>query len=1045
MLADSGSTVNIIAETDLKNMKHPPKLEKSKSNVYVYGASQSLDVIGRFNTTVKANNRECSANFLVTAGSHGSLLSWNTSVKLNLLQAGNITDVINNVNIDDNNILDLYPELFNGVGTLKGVKIKLHIDPTVTPVAQKFRRAPFHLRKDIEAQIEKDKALGIIEKSEGPTPWVSPVVCVPKQKTGKIRVCVDMRQANKAIKRERHATPTLDELMSDLSGAKVFSKLDLNQGYNQLELAEESRHITTFATHVGLHRYTRLFFGINSAAEVFQDAIRQVLSGLKGTINISDDILVYGSTVQEHNANLKSVLNRLREKGLTLNREKCELNKACVEYFGHMFSAEGISPSPQKIDAILNMESPKSPTELRSFLGLTNYCGSRFIPNYASLTHDLRHLTRKEVPWTWEKKHQDAVQKLKEALSKNIKLNYYSTKRQTEVYVDASPVGLCAILMQCDNDNGTRDIIQLASRALTPTESRYSQTEREALGVVFACEHFDMYVNGTPIKIYTDHKPLTHMFGKNAHKKTLSPRIERWAMRLQPYELTMIYQPGIQNPADYLSRHPQTAPSGDNTRAEKIAEEYVSYIVDALTPKAMSLEIIAAETKKDKTLRAVLEALRTNNWYDARIKEELPLNNLYKTLHKCKDEISMYKDEIILKGSKIVIPETLQQQVVNIAHQGHQGINKTIALLREKVWFKGMYNITEETVRNCNLCLVCTPQTNREPLQMSELPPAPWVEVSADFGQVEEGLYILVIQDEYSRYPVVETVRSTSTKSTIPVLDKVFSEFGIPWQIKTDNGPPFNSDEFAAYMKLMGVQHRRITPQWPQANGETERFMRTIKKVIRGNKRNWKQELYKRLLAYRATPHSTTGVSPASVIFGRDIRTKLPSLILKSNDSDMRERDAMKKRSMKDYADNKQYVKESKLKLGDTVLLKSTGKSKSGTPYDPHPFEVVDKKGNMITAQRGQQVTTRNSSFFKASPKQPQHELPEVKESENYEIQERHEQLEPLVISNKTESDRNRPCLNPPVTPPSTPVARPKRNRNLPIRFKDYMMNGDRN
>ena len=198
------------------------------------------------------------------------------------------------------------------------------------------------------------------------------------------------------------------------------------------------------------------------------------------------------------------------------------------------------------------MASPKS-TELRSFLGLTNYCGSRFIPNYASLTHDLRHLTRQEVPWTWEKKHQDVIQKLKEALSKNIKLNYYSTKCQTEVYVDASPIGLCVILMQCDNNNGMRDIIQLASRALTPTESRYLQTAREALGMVFACEHFDMYVNGTLIKIYTDHKPLTHMFGKNAHKKTLSHRIERWAMRLQPYELTMIYQPGIQNPKQIIS------------------------------------------------------------------------------------------------------------------------------------------------------------------------------------------------------------------------------------------------------------------------------------------------------------------------------------------------------------------------------------------------------------------------------------------------------------------------------------------------------------
>ena len=174
---------------------------------------------------------------------------------------------------------------------------------------------PFHICKDVKKQLEHDTELGIVDKTSGPTPWVLPILCVPKPKTGKIRVCIDMRQANKAIQRDRHSMPTIDELITELSGASVFSKLDLNQGYNQLELDESSRYITTFATHLGLRRYTRLFFGINSAAEVFQEAIRNAFQGISGSINISDDILVFGKNQREHDVNLRNMLKRLSEKG----------------------------------------------------------------------------------------------------------------------------------------------------------------------------------------------------------------------------------------------------------------------------------------------------------------------------------------------------------------------------------------------------------------------------------------------------------------------------------------------------------------------------------------------------------------------------------------------------------------------------------------------------------------------------------------------------------------------------------------------------------
>lgn len=160
----------------------------------------------------------------------------------------------------------------------------------MTPRQQPHRRIPFHVREDVEKELQRLEKLDIIEKVEGPTPWVSPIVIVPK-KSGEVRICVDMREANKAIKREKHLMPTIDDLIADLNGATHFSTLDLSSGYHQLELAPKSRYVTTFSTHVGLRGYKRLPFGVNAASEIFQEAIRELLSGLPGCKNSSDDII----------------------------------------------------------------------------------------------------------------------------------------------------------------------------------------------------------------------------------------------------------------------------------------------------------------------------------------------------------------------------------------------------------------------------------------------------------------------------------------------------------------------------------------------------------------------------------------------------------------------------------------------------------------------------------------------------------------------------------------------------------------------------------
>ena len=262
-------------------------------------------------------------------------------------------------------------------------------------------------------------------------------------------MCVDMRQANKAVQRERHITPTIKEIIGDLNGATVFSKLDLNQGYNQLELAPESRYITTFSTHIGLRRFTRLNFGICSAAEIFQNAIRETLSGIEGAINISDDILVYGRTQDDHDRALKETFERLRAKGLTLHRGKCVFSENSLEFFGYVFSDKGISVDPKKVEAIVNLQPPSDATEVRSLLGMSNYC-SRFIPAYATLTQPLRELTQKDTPWEWTDLHDRTLKQLKNALAEAPVTAYFDPDKPTEINVDASPVGLGAILAQTD-------------------------------------------------------------------------------------------------------------------------------------------------------------------------------------------------------------------------------------------------------------------------------------------------------------------------------------------------------------------------------------------------------------------------------------------------------------------------------------------------------------------------------------------------------------------------------------------------------------------
>ena len=374
------------AETDVMGTKICRQLglsvEDSKKKLFGYGKAL-LQVVGSIQVKVLSTvtGREKEVVFQVVEGDAETLLSCNTSVDLNLVQfASSSVKMIK----DEADIHKKYEQVFNGIGKMKGTRVKLYVDDTIKPVPQRSRRIPFKVRDKVSKELQRLEDLDIIEKAEGPTTWISPIVVVHKE-NNEVRLCLDSREINKAIKRERGVIPTLDDLKKDLNGAQYFSKLDLNKGYHQLELEESSRQITTFATHEGLYRFKRLCFGINSAAETFQTSVSSMLAGLDGVMNISDDIIVFAETPEIHDERLEKVLDRLKKFQVTVNKGICKFRQESIVYFGHSFSKNGMKPTRKKIEAIKEADHPTNVSEVRSFLGMAQYL-AHLIPHFSDLT-----------------------------------------------------------------------------------------------------------------------------------------------------------------------------------------------------------------------------------------------------------------------------------------------------------------------------------------------------------------------------------------------------------------------------------------------------------------------------------------------------------------------------------------------------------------------------------------------------------------------------------------------------------------------------------
>ena len=439
------------------------------------------------------------------------------------------------------------------------------------------------------------ETLGVISPMEEPTPWCAGMVVVPK-KSGDVRICVDFRPLNANVLREVHPLPKMDETLACLAGATIFSKLDANCRFWQIPLSEESHSLTTFITPFGRYAFNKLPFGICSAPEHFQRRMNQILSGHEGTLCHIDDVLIFGKTQQEHDARLCSALVQIQSAGLTLNAEKCEFSKSEIMFLGHVINKDGISPDPDKTNAVLAMPEPNTPTELRRFVGMVNQLG-KFSSKISELSQPLHKLLGNKQSWFWGPAQDDAFRTVKAELAKPTTLALYDQNAPTKIAADASAYGLEAVILQKHEDNWKP--IAYASKSMTETERRYSQIEKEALALVWACEKFSDYVLGKKIQLETDHKP---------HLDCLPPRILRFRLRLMQFNYSISHVPGKElYTADALSRAPITSFSTIKEVDDHQTELFINAIDSSLPASADSLQEYQAAQQADNSLIFVKE------------------------------------------------------------------------------------------------------------------------------------------------------------------------------------------------------------------------------------------------------------------------------------------------------------------------------------------------------------------------------------------------------------------------------------------------------
>lgn len=740
-----------------------------------------------------------------------------------------------------------------------------HYIPTEgSPVRVPPRRIPAQYRVEVERQIDEMLKQGIIKESS--SPWMAPAVFVPK-KSGDLRMCIDYRELNKKTVKDAYPLPLADEVQDHLAGSTIFSTLDLRSGYWQMPVHHSDQHKTAFCPGpgLGLFQFKRMPFGLTGAPSSFQRMMDKLFRDLPFVSSYIDDVLIHSSDVSSHRKHLQEVFRRLREAGLTLRGQKCHIGLSQVSYLGHTFSADGVAPDKNKVQAVQDWPTPTDVVTLRQFLGLASYY-RRYIRHFSDVAGPLYRLTQTGVPFEWSPECCHAFQSLKDALTSAPVLAYprFDTNAAPFVlHTDASDHGLGAVLEQDGR------VVAYTSRTLTNTKKNYSVIQKECLAVVYATKQFRHYLLGRSFKLLTDHEPLQWL---SAQK--MQGMLCRWALALQEYDFKIEYKPGSQNAnADALSRRG----SDSTTQTDQCAA--------TLLKSHSSCHELRSAQQQDLITSQLHQGLSTLTPPSSSFFKQ-PSMRRYGQIWS---QLSII-DGIVCRSYRPdstaemvvvpVLPSSLRRQALSRVHDlptaGHQGTAKTLHRLRQEAYWVNMANDVEQYCRECTKCQQAKPPAPvRAPLKNVPVG-RPWQMVAVDILEVPlsscNNRYLLVIQDYFTKWPEAIPLPDQTAQRITTELVKLFSRFGLPDVLHSDQGRNFESTLLRQTLDAFGIVKSRTTAYHPQGDGMVERLNRSLLQMLRTfveKESDWERYLPLVLYAYRTAVHSSTSVTPFSLMFGR--------------------------------------------------------------------------------------------------------------------------------------------------------------------------------
>lgn len=794
------------------------------------------------------------------------------------------------------------------------------------PISCKVRRLDPVKLQQAKQEFEQLLQLGIIRRSK--SPWASALHMV-KKPNGTWRPCGDYRFLNNHTVADKYPIPNIRDFQSILHGKHIFSKIDLVKAFHQIAVAPEDVEKTAIITPFGLFEYLQMPFGLKNAAQTCQRFVHQIVEGLDFVFPYIDDFLIASSNIEEHKQHLKLLFSRLNEHGVVINPEKCEFGKTEICFLGYVVNENGIKPSPEKVDAIINFPKPKNIEELRRFLGMFNYYRSS-IPFAAKLQSPLNDFQKgnpkKKEVLAWSEEQTKAFEKLKKALSNATLLCHPSPDAELYLYVDASNTAVGAVLQQSYNLKSSEEPLAFFSKKLSTPQSKYSAYDRELLAIYQSIKHFRFMLEGRHFTIVTDHKPLIFLFQKKIDACT--PRQFRYLDYISQFSTTIRHISGSDNVvADSLSR-----------------------VSEITIPSKITLKDLQEHQNADLELPVLLTSTTSLKLSETSFPDQ-------KATIYCDHSHGLVRP---------YIPESLRKKVFENFHNlSHPGIRATSKLITSKVVWPGINKDIRLWSRNCINCQKSKVQRhNKSPIGSFDEPSTRFEHIHIDLigplPQSKGYSYCLTCIDRFSRWPEVMYLKDTKADTVAKSLyENWICRFGVPLKITSDQGKQFECELFNELSKFLGFKHTRTTPYHPSSNGMIERFNRSLKTAIRcRSNENWTDSVPTILLGLRTTLKEDIGLSSAELVYGSALNVPgqfFTNSSLKLSHSDFINNLKDKFRLLKpvsgtNHAVNKPFIYKN---LHDTTHVFVRNDSIHPTLEPPYqgPFKILKRNNKYYTIQ----------------------------------------------------------------------------------------------